>query len=139
MVVLRTFEDVSVNMFDTFEETVKFYGDEYCHQSLNGTSICVQIQNHMRARSTAKKDDGSWKYTEKELILDADTFKPSISAAAQRTQEEYDNASPALRILMDEQAENKKRDNDLKKRMVALKGQQKPQTSGTVVKDRKSQ
>ena len=139
-VIHRTFEDVPANLFDTFKETIEFYGEDFVLDALNGTSVRVQIQNHMRSRSTLRKDDDSgWIHTDKELIAYCEKYVPSVSASAAKRAEEYDAASPELRELMDAEADINKQKSDLKKRMVALKGQQKPQTSGTVVKDRKRQ
>ena len=140
IVIHRSFEDVTVNLFDTLPETIEFYKDDFVLDALNGTSIRVQIQNHLRARSTLKNDDGSWTHTDKDLIAYADTYVPSVSAAAQRKVEEYNNASPELKAQLDIERDLEQKLANIKRQTKALKGQQRPQSGsaeGKVVKDRK--
>lgn len=122
MIVLRSFEDVSCNLFDTLDENIKFYGEDYVLESLNGTSILVQIQNHMRTRSTAKKDDGSWKYSDKELIEYANTFKPQSGTRSSMYNDASDEVLKARAIVKAFEKEQKAKKADV---------------PGTLVKDRK--
>jgi len=90
---VRTFDMVPVNLFDTLKETLDFYGETFALESINGTSIVVQIQSHMRMRSKARKEDGSgWLYTDAELIAYAATYKPDTSIRSSM----YDTASPEV-------------------------------------------
>ena len=119
---IRTFENVPVNIFGTLKETVEFYGEDFVLESLNGTSIVVQIQQHMRMRSKAKKaDSAEWLYTDAELTKYAGTYKPDVSIRSSM----YDDASPEV----------------LKARAIVRafeKSQRakKDETSGTLVKGR---
>ncbi len=120
---VRTFEDVPVNLFDTLKETRDFYGDTFVLESLNGSSLVVQIQGHMRARSKARKeDDSGWLYSDAELIKYAGTYKPDTSIRSSM----YDAASPEV---LKARAIVKAFEKSIKAK--------KDESSGTLVKERK--
>lgn len=137
--ILRSFESVDVNLFNTLKENLDFYGEQFVVDCLLGSSINVKIQNHIRARSALRNEAGDdWKFTEKEIREYVAGYVPSMSASTVAAQEEYKAASPELRAELDNKKEQKRIGKDIDRKIAELKAGQKPQGStGTVVKDRK--
>lgn len=90
---LRTFEGVAVQMFDTFADNVKFYGESFIQEIVIGTSLRVQIQNASRSHSVAKDPNGKWTYSDKECVSFAESFKPELTAGAQKYRDDDDGLS----------------------------------------------
>ena len=154
---IRTYAGVPVNLFDTYEENLEFYGANFIQDALTGTSILVRIQNVLRARSLLLKDDITvdtsevigkirmWKdesdflYSMQEIQVFADSFKPQMNIAAQKWQEEYEAAGPEIKAVMDAIVEQKAKASELKKQLEAFKIQQKSskKPQGEIKKNRK--
>lgn len=147
LVATRTFEDVVVNLFDTYEENLKFYGADFIQDSITGTSILVMIQNALRTNSLKLKVDDvskyigpkSFQYSDQEIRDFAASYRPEMNQAARERQALYDSMNKEGKALMDKQATADADNKALKKQIEAHKNMQKSGqvSQPSLVKNRK--
>ncbi len=84
---LRSFNGLTVNLWDTHSENLEEYGAEMLHQCFIGTSGKVNIQNQIRAYASKRTEAGEFENDDASVVKFATALRVTVGKGSELRQE----------------------------------------------------
>ena len=86
-VTLRSFNGLTVNLWDTYAENLREYGEEMLQGCFVGTSGKVNIQNQIRAFAAKRTDAGEFENDDASVVKFATALRVTVGRSSELQQE----------------------------------------------------